>query len=182
MEASGTLGMDRRSGWVSAADALCEGNRLCRRARQARCCGHKRVSASSVSQHKVSDRFRRFPHADFYVITQPVQAVHEFTLGKVREFATQQTRHLGLGKAHTLCGIGNTGAVLQSDVTVAYMSFYNHLFYKAANFDQSVQAMRHASGDHNFYYAVGQQVKDQRIYEMQSQLPVNPWPNPQPSF
>ncbi|TYL42074.1 hypothetical protein [Dickeya sp. ws52] len=78
--------------------------------------------------------------------------------------------------------IGNTGAVLQSDVTVAYMSFYNHLFYKAANFDQSVQAMRHASGDHNFYYAVGQQVKNQRFYEMQSQLPVNPWSNPQPSF
>ncbi len=40
------------------------------------CGGHKRVSSSSVSQHKVADRSRRFPHADFYVVTQPVQAIH----------------------------------------------------------------------------------------------------------
>lgn len=78
--------------------------------------------------------------------------------------------------------IGNTGAVLQSDVTVAYMSLYNHLFYKYANFDQAVEAMRHASGDRNFYYAIGEQVKNQRVSEMQPQSFYNPWPNPQPSF
>ncbi|MBC7907135.1 MAG: hypothetical protein H7Y60_10360 [Rhodospirillaceae bacterium] len=78
--------------------------------------------------------------------------------------------------------IGNMGVVLQSDVTVAYMSFYNHLFCKYSNFDTAVQAMRHASGDHNFYYAIGEQVKNQRFSEMQSQSFNNPWPNPQPSF
>lgn len=66
--------------------------------------------------------------------------------------------------------IGNTGEVLQSDVTVAYMSFYNHLVYKMASFDQAVQAMRYASGDHNFYYTYGEQVKNQRFAEMQSQF------------
>lgn len=78
--------------------------------------------------------------------------------------------------------IGNTGEVLQSDVTVAYMSFYNHLFYKMASFDQAVQAMRYASGDHNFYYTHGEQVKNQRFSEMQSQFINNPWPNPQPRW
>ncbi|MFQ2132916.1 hypothetical protein ACK34S_10455 [Aeromonas hydrophila] len=63
--------------------------------------------------------------------------------------------------------IGNTGQVLQSDVTVAYMSFYNHLFYKGANLEQGVMAMRAASGDQNFYYALGQLVKNQRLAETQ---------------
>jgi hypothetical protein len=62
------------------------------------------------------------------------------------------------------------------------MSFYNQLFNKAASFDQAVQAMRHASGDHNFYYAIGEQVKNQRLFEMQSHFADHPWPNPQPSF
>lgn len=65
--------------------------------------------------------------------------------------------------------IGNTGAVLQSDVTVAYMSFYNHLFYKNATIEQAVIAMRQASGDHNFYYTFGEQVRTQRFVEMQNQ-------------
>lgn len=55
--------------------------------------------------------------------------------------------------------IGNTGSVLQSDVTVAYLSFYNHIFFKNANMDQAVTAMRIASGDNNFYYANGQAIK-----------------------
>ena len=75
--------------------------------------------------------------------------------------------------------IGNTGAVLQSDVTVAFMSFYNHLFYKQASFEQAVQAMRHASGDHNFYYTHGEQVKNKRFAEMQSLSSSNLWPSPQ---
>lgn len=78
--------------------------------------------------------------------------------------------------------IGNTSAVFQSDVTVAYMSFYNHLFNKFASFDQAVGAMRAASGDHNFYYAYGEQVKNQRFSEMQSQFVSTAWPNPQPRW
>lgn len=78
--------------------------------------------------------------------------------------------------------VGNTGAVLQSDVTVAYMSFYNHLFYKNASFDQAVGSMRLASGDHNFFYTFGEQVKNQRFSEMQFQFASTPWPNPQPRW
>jgi hypothetical protein len=78
--------------------------------------------------------------------------------------------------------VGNTGAVLQSDVTVAYMSFYNHLFYKNASFDQAVSSMRLASGDHNFFYTFGEQVKNQRFSEMQFQFASTTWPNPQPSW
>jgi hypothetical protein len=55
--------------------------------------------------------------------------------------------------------IGNLGPVLQADVTVAYLAFYNHLFYKQATVDQAVTAMKAASGDNNFYYAIGQQEK-----------------------
>ena len=76
--------------------------------------------------------------------------------------------------------IGNTGTVYQSDLTVAYMSFYNQLIYKMANLDQAVLAMRAASGDHNFYYALGQSVKNQRFAEMQHQ--TNPWSNTQPQW
>ncbi|MDE7527957.1 hypothetical protein [Aeromonas salmonicida] len=78
--------------------------------------------------------------------------------------------------------IGNTGAVLQSDVTVAYLSFYNHLFFKMANLDQAVIAMRQASGDPNFYYIFGEQVKNQKFLTILSQSVSNPWPNPQPSW
>ena len=62
--------------------------------------------------------------------------------------------------------IGNTGAVLQSDVTVAYLSFYNHIFFKNATMDQAVGAMKTASGDQNFYFAIGQQIKNQRFQEL----------------
>lgn len=75
--------------------------------------------------------------------------------------------------------IGHTGAVLQSDVTVAYMSFYNHIFNKSTNFEQAVLAMRQASGDNNFFLAVGAQVKNQRLSELTPNF-VNapfPWPN-----
>lgn len=67
--------------------------------------------------------------------------------------------------------IGNTGVVLKSDLTVGYLSFYNHFFYKQATFDQAVQAMRVASGDHNFFYTIGEDVKNQILAQ------VNP---PQP--
>lgn len=56
--------------------------------------------------------------------------------------------------------IGNTGSVLQSDVTVAYLAFYNHIFFKNANIDQAVKAMRVASGDNNFYYASGNDIRN----------------------
>jgi hypothetical protein len=63
--------------------------------------------------------------------------------------------------------IGNTGPVYQNDLTVAYLSFYNHIFSKNATVDQSVSAMKAASGDSNFYYAVGQQIKAQKFQELQ---------------
>jgi len=64
--------------------------------------------------------------------------------------------------------IGNTGPVFQSDLTVAYLAFYNHIFWKRATVDQSVTAMKLASGDHNFYYAIGRQIRDQRFHELMS--------------
>ncbi|WP_072688639.1 hypothetical protein [Acinetobacter baumannii] len=62
--------------------------------------------------------------------------------------------------------IGNTDAVLQSDVTVAYLAFYNQIFNKNATLDQAIAAMRNATGDHNFYYSVGQQIKNQKLKEI----------------
>ena len=70
--------------------------------------------------------------------------------------------------------IGNTSSVLQSDLTVAYLSFYNQIFYKNSNIDQAVNAMKIASGDHNFYYAAGQQIKNQRFSEL---ISINNYPS-----
>ncbi len=67
--------------------------------------------------------------------------------------------------------IGNDGVVMQSDLTVAYLSFYNHFFYKQSTFDQAVYAMRNASGDHNFFYTFGDQVKNQKIAQANTQQP-----------
>ena len=69
--------------------------------------------------------------------------------------------------------IGNTGPVLQSDLTVAYLAFYNQIFVKGATVEQSVMTMKSASGDQNFYYASGQQIKNQKFYELS-----NGWQNP----
>jgi hypothetical protein len=46
--------------------------------------------------------------------------------------------------------IGNTGPVLQSDLTVAYLAFYNQIFLKGATLEQSVTTMKSTSGDQNF--------------------------------
>ena len=68
--------------------------------------------------------------------------------------------------------IGNTGIVLQSDLMVAYLSFYNHLFYKSATFEQAVRAMRSASGNQNFYYALGDAIRRQKLAEINFQQPI----------
>lgn len=70
--------------------------------------------------------------------------------------------------------IGNTGAVLQSDVTVAYLAFYNHIFFKNATIDQAVTAMRAASGDNNFYYASGNDIRNKCL---QAIVPPPPPPS-----
>jgi len=62
--------------------------------------------------------------------------------------------------------IGNEGAVYQSDVTVAYLSFYNHIFHKQASIEQAVEAMKVASGDTRFFYAIGGQLKNRRFAEL----------------
>jgi len=62
--------------------------------------------------------------------------------------------------------IGNTGAVLQSDVTVAYLAFYNQIFVKGANVDQAVTTMKNATGDYNFYYAIGEVIKNNKFNEL----------------
>lgn len=67
--------------------------------------------------------------------------------------------------------IGNTATVRQSDLTVAYMSFYNHIFFRQATFDQAVHAMRSASGDHNFYYDFGENIKNQKLALVNNQAP-----------
>lgn len=56
--------------------------------------------------------------------------------------------------------IGNTGAVLQSDLTVAYLAFYNQIIWKGSTIDQAVTSMKLASGDQNFYYAVGEDLRN----------------------
>ncbi|EHK9005420.1 hypothetical protein KCU40_004344 [Vibrio vulnificus] len=63
--------------------------------------------------------------------------------------------------------IGNSGKVLQSDVTVAYASFYNNVIYKNYTVEQAVQAMRVACGDNNFFYAHGETLKNQRFQQLQ---------------
>lgn len=72
--------------------------------------------------------------------------------------------------------IGNTGPVLQSDVTAAYLAFYNYIFYKQASIDQAVMAMRVASGDNNFFHACGQNIKNQQLQTMSN--PPFPTSNP----
>ncbi|WP_199103899.1 hypothetical protein [Aquitalea sp. ASV11] len=69
--------------------------------------------------------------------------------------------------------IGNTGPVLQSDLTVAYLAFYNQIFTKRATVEQSVITMKSASGDQNFFYASGQQIRDQKFNEL-----TTGWQNP----
>lgn len=59
--------------------------------------------------------------------------------------------------------VGNTGKVLASDVTVAYLSFYNHIFYKDATVEQAVEAMRAASGDRNFDCKIGTKIRNVHI-------------------
>lgn len=71
--------------------------------------------------------------------------------------------------------IGNTGKVLQSDVTVAYASLYNSIIHKQINVDQAVNAMRVASGDHNFYYAHGESLKNQKFAELQASMARTHW-------
>ncbi len=66
--------------------------------------------------------------------------------------------------------IGNDRAAFQSDLTVAYLSFYNHMFWKRSTVDQAVSAMKAASGDYNFFYAVGQQIRNLRFQETQFQF------------
>ncbi|MBF4232473.1 hypothetical protein EA848_17635 [Vibrio anguillarum] len=63
--------------------------------------------------------------------------------------------------------IGNSGKVLQSDVTVAYASFYNNVIYKNYTVEQAVQAMRVACGDNNFFYAHGETLKNQKFQQLQ---------------
>lgn len=62
--------------------------------------------------------------------------------------------------------IGNADPVLQSDVTVAYLAFYNAIFFKNSSIEQAVSAMKAASFDNNFYYSIGQQIKTQRFQEL----------------
>ena len=56
--------------------------------------------------------------------------------------------------------VGNTDQVLPSDVTVAYLAFYNHIFHKKATIEQAVEAMRAASGDRNFAYKIGDEIRN----------------------
>lgn len=66
--------------------------------------------------------------------------------------------------------IGNTGSVFQSDVTVAYLAFYNHMFIKSGTIEQAIQIMKAASSDNNFYHAIGAQIKNQRLNEIAASL------------
>ncbi len=68
--------------------------------------------------------------------------------------------------------IGNTGPVYQSDLTIAYLAFYNQIFVKNATVDLAVSKMKVATGDENFYYASGQVIKQQRFNELS-----NGWQN-----
>lgn len=66
--------------------------------------------------------------------------------------------------------IGNSGKVLQSDVTVAYASFYNNVIYKNYTVEQAVQAMRTACGDNNFFFAHGETLKNQKFQQLQASM------------
>ncbi|WP_155724811.1 hypothetical protein [Stutzerimonas stutzeri] len=69
--------------------------------------------------------------------------------------------------------VGNTQIVGQSDLTVGYLAFYHQLVYRNANVEQAVIAMRAASGNHNFVYQTGEQVRNYKIQEM-----LNSWSIP----
>lgn len=66
--------------------------------------------------------------------------------------------------------IGNNSIVNQSEVIAAYISFYYQLFYKQVNLYQAVQIMRYASGNENFYYALGEDVKNHKFAEILSNI------------
>lgn len=54
--------------------------------------------------------------------------------------------------------VGNNTSALWADAAVAYITFY-HLFFKGQSAEQCVEAMKHASGDHNFMLWSGHKVK-----------------------
>lgn len=54
--------------------------------------------------------------------------------------------------------VGNAHTTTWADSAVAYIAFYHRLF-KGASVEQSVQAMKSASGDDNFNFQYGQDVK-----------------------
>jgi hypothetical protein len=59
--------------------------------------------------------------------------------------------------------VGHTGAVGQSDLTVAYLAFYHHIFLKnSIDIEQAVEAMKVASGDTNFHFAHGDTIQQYR--------------------
>jgi hypothetical protein len=66
--------------------------------------------------------------------------------------------------------IGNGGNVLQNDLTVAYLAFYNHIF-KGAPVHTAVDAMKIASGDPNFYAHWGPNIQNQRFHELTATQP-----------
>jgi hypothetical protein len=61
--------------------------------------------------------------------------------------------------------IGNVGIVLQADITVAYLAFYNSLFNKKSTFEDAVNAMRMATGDNNYKLIKGEDIKKQKLAE-----------------
>lgn len=54
--------------------------------------------------------------------------------------------------------VGNVGSALWSDAAIAYASFY-HLFFKRFEIKVCVDSMKVASGDHNFRYYLGADMK-----------------------
>lgn len=71
--------------------------------------------------------------------------------------------------------VGNEGAVFQSDVTVAYLAFYNQLIFKGASVHQAVEIMKASSGDSRFYFKTGEEVRNQKFSELNSQNLINTW-------
>ena len=77
--------------------------------------------------------------------------------------------------------VGNQGAVCQSDLTVGYLTFYHSLFHKGMNVDGAVSAMKAASSNGDFYYAVGEVIRQNVFRQMQeTSFPNvnNPWIQP----
>ena len=67
--------------------------------------------------------------------------------------------------------IGNGGTVYQGDLTVAYLTFYNQLFWKGASVENAVHAMRNATGDYNFQYALGENLRSMHFQQLISTVP-----------